>query len=58
MPPCVRVVSEQVEFKSILFAPEKAPYDQYEKYYERPAALKLYVRKVLIKDDFEDLMPR
>ena len=48
----------QVEFKSILFAPDTAPYDHYEKYYERPAGLKLYVRKVLIKDDFEDLMPR
>jgi len=47
-----------VEFRSILFTPGAAPGDLYENYYSTNAALRLYVRKVLISDDFEDLLPR
>lgn len=49
----------EVEFKSILFTPGKAPYDLYDKYYEgKMGGLKLYVRKVLIMDEFDELLPR
>ncbi|CAM9967816.1 unnamed protein product [Ascophyllum nodosum] len=49
----------EVEFKSILFAPSMAPYDLYDKYYEgKMGGLKLYVRKVLIMDEFDELLPR
>jgi len=48
----------EVEFKSILFIPKKAPFDMFENYYQKPSGLKLYVRRVLISEKFEDLMPR
>jgi len=48
----------EVEFKSILFIPSQAPFDMYDNYYQKSAQLRLYVRKVLITDEFEDLVPR
>lgn len=48
----------EVEFKSILFIPKKAPSDMFENYYSKSAALKLYVRRVLINEEFDELMPR
>jgi heat shock protein beta len=48
----------EIDFKSILYIPQAAPYDIYENYYGKSAALKLYVRRVLITEEFEDLMPR
>lgn len=47
----------QVEFKCILFVPGDAT-GLYEDYNNRKAGMKLYVRKVLIQEDFEDLLPR
>jgi len=48
----------EIEFKAILFIPSQAPYDMFENYYGRSSALKLYVRRVLITEEFEELMPR
>merc|ERR1712070_1203702 len=48
----------EVEFKSILYVPSEAPPDMYDNYYQKSAQLRLYVRKVLITDEFEDLVPR
>ena len=48
----------EIEFKAILFIPSSAPYDLFENYYGRSSALKLYVRRVLITEEFEELMPR
>ena len=48
----------EIEFKSILYIPSSAPYDLFENYYGRSSALKLYVRRVLITEEFEELMPR
>jgi heat shock protein beta len=48
----------EVEFTSLLFIPKKAPHDQFENYYGPSSSLKLYVRRVLINEEFEDLMPR
>jgi heat shock protein beta len=48
----------EIDFKAILFLPNEAPYDLFENYYGKSAALKLYVRRVLITEEFEELMPR
>lgn len=48
----------EIEFKAILYVPASAPFDLFENYYGKSAALKLYVRRVLITEEFEDLMPK
>ena len=48
----------EIDFKSILYVPASARFDLFENYYGKSAALKLYVRRVLITEEFEDLMPR
>lgn len=48
----------EIEFKAILYVPSSAPFDLFENYYGKSSALKLYVRRVLITEEFEDLMPR
>eukprot|EP01066_Platyproteum_vivax_P007312 Platyproteum_vivax@DN2827_c0_g1_i1.p1 len=48
----------ELEFKSILYIPEKAPHDMFDNYFSKQSQLKLYVRRVLVADKFEDLMPR
>ena len=48
----------EIDFKAILYVPSAAPMDLFENYYGKSAALKLYVRRVLITEEFEDLMPR
>lgn len=47
----------EVEFKSILYIPNDAGM-LYDEYSNTKAGVRLYVRKVLIQDDFEDLLPR
>ncbi|CAH2078099.1 unnamed protein product, partial [Thlaspi arvense] len=48
-----------VEFKAVLYVPPKAPHDLYESYYNsNKANLKLYVRRVFISDEFDDLLPK
>nr|AAN34791.1 Grp94 [Xerophyta viscosa] len=48
-----------VEFKAVLFVPPKAPHDLYESYYNsRKSNLKLYVRRVFISDEFDELLPK
>ncbi len=47
-----------VDFTGLIFIPERAPYDQFEKFYEKKSEVKLYVRKVLVNDEFEDLLPK
>merc|ERR1711871_809382 len=43
----------EIEFKSILYVPKSAPYDMYDNYYGKASGMRLYVRKVLITDEFE-----
>jgi heat shock protein beta len=47
-----------VEFKAILYVPATAPPNFYDNYYTMTPDVKLYVRRVFISDDFEDLLPR
>ena len=47
-----------VEFKSILFVPARAEAGLFENYYNRPSGLKLYVRRVFISDEFNELLPK
>ena len=46
-----------VEFKSIMYVPSEAQ-NLYDEYNTRKAGMRLYVKRVLIQDDFEDLLPR
>merc|ERR1711957_364732 len=48
----------EIEFKAILYIPSSANFDLYDNYYGQSSSLKLYVRRVLISDDFSDLMPK
>ncbi|GAB4839154.1 Heat shock protein 90 [Ancistrocladus abbreviatus] len=48
-----------VEFKAVLFVPPSAPHDLYESYYNsNKSNLKLYVRRVFISDEFDELLPK
>ena len=49
----------EIDFKCILYIPKKAAVDLYEDFYHKKMEnLHLYVRKVLIQDSFDDLLPR
>merc|ERR1712176_1472640 len=48
----------EIEFKSILFLPKKAPFDMNENYWTKKAEVKLYVRRVLVAEKFDELLPR
>merc|ERR1712176_698390 len=48
----------EIEFKSILFLPKKAPMDMMDNYWTKKSEVKLYVRRVLVAEKFEELLPR
>ena len=49
----------EVEFTSLIYIPKRAPSDMFDNYYGKQTTnLKLYVRRVLISEEFEDILPR
>jgi len=48
----------EVTFRSILFVPKTAPYDLYQDYGKKVDNIKMYVKRVFITDDFEEMMPK
>merc|ERR1712048_581418 len=48
----------EIDFKSILFLPKKAPFDMMDNYWTKNSEVKLYVRRVLVAEKFQELLPR
>ena len=51
------VAEGEVTFKSLLFVPGSQQSEEFNKYGSKKDSIKLYVRRVFITDDFQDMMP-
>ena len=47
----------QTEFRSILFIPKKSPFGMMDNYWKKKNDIKLYVRRVMVADKIEDMLP-
>jgi len=47
----------EITFHSLLYVPSKQPNEQFQKYGAKTDWIKLYVRRVFITDNFQDMMP-
>lgn len=52
------VAEGEVTFKSILYIPTTGPQDMFSNYGKRKEGIKMYVRRVFITDDFEEMLPK
>jgi len=52
------VAEGDVSFRALLYVPKKAPANMYDNYYSKSSSIKLFVRRVLIAEEFDELMPR
>ncbi|CRK86923.1 CLUMA_CG000744, isoform A [Clunio marinus] len=51
------IAEGEVTFKSLLFVPKVQPSESFNKYGTKSDNIKLYVRRVFITDEFNDMMP-
>jgi len=51
------IAEGEVTFKSLLFIPKVQPSESFNKYGSKSDNIKLYVRRVFITDEFNDMMP-
>lgn len=51
------IAEGEVTFKSLLFIPKVQPSESFNKYGSKTENIKLYVRRVFITDEFNDMMP-
>ncbi len=51
------IAEGEVTFKSLLFIPVNQPSESFNKYGQKTENIKLYVRRVFITDDFQDMLP-
>lgn len=51
------IAEGEVTFKSLLFIPNVQPSESFNRYGAKVDHIKLYVRRVFITDDFQDMMP-
>jgi heat shock protein beta len=47
----------QTEFRSVLFIPKRAPYNMMDNYWKKKSDVKLYVRRVMVADKLDEILP-
>lgn len=52
------IAEGEVSFKSVLFIPASQPSDSFNRYGTTTDNIKLYVRRVFITDEFQDMLPK
>merc|ERR1712038_641877 len=52
------IAEGEITFRSILYIPKKAPPGLYDRFYDKATNIKLFVRKVMISEEFDDFLPK
>lgn len=48
----------EVDFRALLYIPTRPPADVFSQYFGKQTSIKLYVRRVLVADVFDDILPK